>query len=186
MAVIGRALGVFLGPLLAALALATPAKASQAKCLFEIGDAHYIGSICEFTHTDHKGSFRIAAADRSGIEAEVRVTAPGQGVASWTNPHMQIHQKSLGEVQQAGACWGDGASYVCAWGLDQDVYLGPLNGRKMFISYGERGGMDDEIESATGLDTSHAVIHTKPSRRAAAYYCIGQHSYSKTCIEQAY
>jgi hypothetical protein len=36
------------------------------------------------------------------------------------------------------------------------------------------------------LDTSHAVIHTKPSRRAALYYTIGQHDYSKTAAEETY
>jgi hypothetical protein len=180
-----RALGLFLGPLLAALVFAAPAKAGRAKCLFEIGEAHYIGSVCEFTRTDDKGSFRIADTGRSDIEAEVRITAAGKGVASWTNPHTPIRKQSLGEVQQAGACWSDGEFYICAWAIDQDVYLGPIQ-RKMFVSYGERAGMDDEVESATGLDTSHAVIHTKPSRRAAAYYCVGQHGYSKTCIEEAY
>jgi hypothetical protein len=154
--------------------------------LFEIGDAHHVGSVCEFTHTDDKGSFRIADKGGSDIEAEVRVTAAGQGVASWTNPHTRIRKQSLGEVQQTGACWSDGETYICAWALDQDVYLGPIRGREMFVAYGGRSGMDDEIESATGLDTSHAVIHTKPSRRAGAYYCIGQLGHSKTCIEEAY
>jgi hypothetical protein len=181
-----RALGVFLGAVLATLALAVPAKAGRAKCLFEIGDAHYIGSVCEFMRTDDKGSFRIADTGGSDIEVEVRVTVAGKGVANWTNPQARIHRQSLGEVQQAGACWSDGESHICAWTLDQDVNLTPIHGRKTFVSYGERSGMDDEIESATGLDTSHAIIHTKPSRRAAAYYCIGQHDYSKTCIEEAY
>jgi len=181
-----RVLALFLGALLAALPLAAPAKARQAKCLLEIGDVHYIGSVCEFTHTDDKGSFRIADTGRSNIEAEVRVAAAGKGVASWTNPHAPISKQSLGEVQQAGACWSDGESYICAWALDEDVYLGPIQGRSMFVSYGERAGMDDEVESATGLDTSHAIIHTKPSRRAAAYYCVGQFGYSKTCIEERY
>lgn len=181
-----RALGLFLSPFFVTFALAAPAWAAQAKCLFETGGAHYIGSLCEFTHTDHNGSFRIVDTGRSGIEAEVHVTSAGQGVASWTNPHMQVHQKSLGEVQQAGACWSDGESYVCAWGLDQDVYLGSLNGRKMLVAYGERQGMDDEIESATGLDTSRAVIHTKPSRRSTTYYCGGPVGHSKTCPEETY
>jgi hypothetical protein len=170
---------------LAMLALPMPAKAKQAKCLFEVGDAHYIGSVCEFTHTDNKGSFRITNPNGSGIEAEVRVTAPGEGVASWTNPRTQIRRQSLGEVQQASACWSDGSTYICAWSLDQDVYLGARD-KKLFVAYGERDGMEDEIESATGLDTSHAVIHTKPSRRAAMYYTIGQHDYSKTAAEEAY
>jgi hypothetical protein len=46
--------------------------------------------------------------------------------------------------------------------------------------------MDDEIESATGLDTSHAVIHTKPSRRSALYFSIGEGDYSKTGVELTY
>jgi hypothetical protein len=176
-----RTLALFLAP----LALAMPAKAKQAKCLFEVGDTHYIGSICEFTHTDNKGSFRIADTSGSGIEAEVRVTAPGEGAASWTDAHNQIRGKSLGEVRQAGACWSDGSTYICAWSLDQDVYLGSHD-KKLFVAYGERYGMEDEIESAIGLDTSHAVIHTKPSRRAAVYYTIGQNDYSKTAVEEAY
>jgi hypothetical protein len=171
---------------LALLALATPAGAKQAKCLFEVGDAHYIGSVCEFTHTDNKGSFRITDPNGSGVEAEVKVFSPRQGVASWTDhAHTQTRRQSLGEVQQAGACWSDGGTYVCAWALDQDVYLGPHD-KKLFVAYGERYGMEDEIESAIGLDTSHAVIHTKPSRRAAVYYTIGQHDYSKTAAEEAY
>ena len=181
-----KVLGVFLGPILVAIAFAGPAQAGRAKCLFEIGDAHHIGSVCEFTRTDDKGSFRISDAGHSDIEAEVKVTATGKGTASWTNPHARIRKQPLGEVQQAGACWSDGAFYICAWALDQDVYLGPMNKRESFVSYGERAGMDDEIESTTGLDTSRAVIHTKPSRRAAAYYCVGQHGYEKTCIEEAY
>lgn len=171
--------------LLAPLALAMPANAKQAKCLFEVGDAHYIGSVCEFTHTDNKGSFRITDTREPGIEVDVSVTAPGQGVASWTDAHNQIREKSLGEVKQAGACWSDGNTYVCAWSLDQDVYLGPHD-KKLFVAYGERYGMEDEIESAAGLDTSHAVIHTKPSRRAAMYYTIGQRDYAKTAAEEVY
>jgi hypothetical protein len=171
---------------LALLALATPVWAKQAKCLFEVGDAHHIGSVCEFTHTDNKGSFRITDPNGSGIEAEVKVTSPGQGVASWTDhTHTQIRRQSLGEVRQAGACWSDGSTYVCAWSLDQDIYLGPHD-NKLFVAYGERYGMEDEIESAAGLDTNHAVIHTKPSRRAAVYYTVGQHDYSKTAVEEAY
>ncbi len=181
-----RALGFALGALLAALALATPARAARAKCLLEIGEAHYIGSVCEFTRIDHDGSFRIVDTGGSQTEAEVKVTAAGKGVASWTNPRTQIRQQSLGEVQQSGACWSDGASYICAWALDQDVFLGPVGGRTMFVPYGERAGMDDEIETAAGLDTDHAVIHTKPSRRAAAYYCGGPFNHEKTCMDAAY
>jgi hypothetical protein len=177
--------GLLLGPFLTALTLAAPANASPAKCLFEIGNAHYIGSVCEFAYTDGKGSFRIADAGGSNIAAEVTVTAPGKGVASWASSHTPARKQPLGEVEQAGACWSDGESYICAWALEQDVYLGPLQ-RKLFVSYGERGGMDDEIESATGLDTSHAMIHTKPSRRAAAYYCGGQLGHTKTCLEEVY
>jgi hypothetical protein len=182
-----KALCRFLLLLPAAFAAVAPANARSAKCLFEVGDVHYIGSVCEFTPVDGKGSFRIADTGKSHIEAEVTITGAGKGLASWTNPQTQVRQESLGEVQQAGACWSnDEAAYICAWTLDQDVYLGPFRERKMFVSYGERWGMDDEIETATGLDTSHAVIHTKPSRRAATYYCIGQHSYSRKCIEEAY
>jgi hypothetical protein len=65
--------------ILAAQAFATPAKARQAKCLFEVGDKHYIGSICEFTPIDNKGSFRISDKGVSGIEAEVKVGSPGEG-----------------------------------------------------------------------------------------------------------
>jgi hypothetical protein len=172
-------------PLLAAPALAAPEKARQAKCLFEVEDKHYIGLICEFTPIDNKGSFRITDTGGSGIEAEVRVTGPGQGVASWTNLQAQIRKKPLGEVQEAGGCWSDGSTYVCAWSLDQDIYLGPRD-KKLFVAYGERDGMEDEIESAVGLDTSHALIHTKPSRRAALYYTIGQHDYSKAGAEEVY
>lgn len=64
-------------------------------------------------------------------------------------------------------------------------YLGPYD-KKLFVAYGERYGMDDEIESATGLDTDHAVLRTKPSRRAAIYYTIGQHDYAKGTAEQTY
>jgi hypothetical protein len=184
--VTAKALGPFLGALLASFFLVAPANSRPAKCLFEIGDTHYIGSVCEFTRTDDRGSFRIVDIGRSGIEAEVRVAAVGKGLANWTNPHTQIRKRALGDVQQAGACWSNGEAYICAWTLDQDVYLGPLRGREMLVSYGERWGMDDEIESATELDTSHAVIHMKPSRRSAAYLCVGQRDYSKTCIEEAY
>src|SRR5580692_3710046 len=180
-----RTLLLFFCLLLAAQAFATPAKAKQAKCLFEVKDKHYIGSVCEFTHIDNKGSFRITDTNGSGIEAEVNVTGPGEGAASWTNPHMQIRKGPLGEVQQAGGCWSDGSTYVCAWSLDQDIYLGSHD-KTLFVAYGERYGMEDEIESAVGLDTSHAVIHTVPSRRAALYYTIGQHDYSKTAAEEAY
>ena len=186
LAAASKVLGLFLGPIFATLVLAAPALAARAKCLFEIGDAHHIGSVCEFTRTDDKGSFRLTDTGHSDIEAEVKVTATGKGMASWTNPHARIRKQLLGEVQQAGACWSDGKFYICAWALDQDVYLGPMNKREMFVSYGERAGMDDEIQSADGLDTSRAVIHTKPSRRAAAYYCVGQHGYEKTSIEEAY
>jgi hypothetical protein len=172
-------------PLLAAHVFATPAKARQAKCLFEVEDKHYIGSVCEFTPIDNKGSFRISDTSGSGIETEVKVSAPGKGVASWTDPHAQIRKKPLGDVQQAGRCWSDGSTYVCAWSLDQDIYLGPHD-KKLFVAYGERYGMEDEIESAVGLDTSHAVIRTKPSRRAALYYTIGQRDYSKTAAEEVY
>jgi hypothetical protein len=180
-----RMLVLLLSSLLTAYALATPARARQAKCLFEVGDKHYIGSVCEFTPTDKKGTFRIADSSGSGVEAEVKVVGPGQGIASWTDPHTQVRKKSLGDVQQAGGCWSDGNTFVCAWSLDQDIYLGPHD-KKLFVAYGERYGMEDEIESAVGLDTSHAVIRTKPSRRAALYYTIGQHDYSKTAAEEAY
>ncbi|WFU70595.1 hypothetical protein [Bradyrhizobium sp. CB2312] len=169
-------------------AFATPAKARQAKCLFEIDGAHYIGSPCEFTPIDKKGSFRIANTSGSGIEAEVKVTAPHEGIASWTGPHKTPRDWPLGKLRQAAGCWSDRTTYVCAWSLDQDIYLGPRD-KKLFVAYGERDGMDDEIESAVGLDTSHAVIHTKPSRRAALYYTIGQtmgESYSQTAAEEAY
>ena len=171
--------------LLVAHAFATPAKARQAKCLFEVEDKHYIGSQCEFTPIDNRGSFRIGHTSGSGIEAEVKVTAPGEGVASWTYPHTQIRKKLLGDVRQAGGCWSDGSTYVCAWSLEQDIYLGPHD-KKLFVAYGERNGMEDEIESAIGLDTSHAVIRTKPSRRAALYYTIGRHDYSKAAADEAY
>ena len=172
--------------LLATLALAAPARAKQAKCLFEVRDTHYIGSVCEFTHTDTKGSFRITDLSGSGIEAEVKVTSPGHGIASWTDhPHAQSRRQTLGEVQQASACWSDGDIYVCAWSLDQDVYLGPHD-NKLFVAYGERYGMEDEIESAIGLDTSRAVIRTKASRRAAAYYTASQHDYDKSAAEEAF
>ena len=180
-----RTLILFFSPVLAAHAFAAHAKARQAKCLFEVDDKHYIGSVCEFTPVDNKGSFRITDTSGSGIEAEVKVTAPGEGTASWTEARTQIHKKPLGEVQQAGGCWSDGSAYICAWSLDQDIYLGPHD-KKRFVAYGERYGMEDEIESAVGLDTSQAVIHTKPSRRAALYYTIGQHDYSKTAAEEAY
>jgi len=170
--------------LLAAHASATPAKAKQAKCLFEVQDTHYIGSVCEFTRIDSKGSFRISGTRGSGIQAEVKVTAPGQGIASWTDD-AGIHKAQLGDVQEAGGCWSDASTYVCAWSLDQDIYLGPHD-KKLFVAYGERYGMEDEIESAVGLNTSHAVIHTKPSRRAALYYTIGQNDYSEGGVEQAY
>ena len=175
---------LLLCPLLAAHALATPAKARQAKCLLEVEDKHYLGSVCEFTRIDNKGSFRITDTSGSGIEAEVKVIGPGQGVASWTDD-AQIHKEPLGDVQEAGGCWSDGSTYVCAWSFDQNIYLGPHD-KNLFVAYGERYGMEDEIESAVGLDTSHAVIHTKPSRRAALYYTIGQHDYSKTAAEEAY
>jgi hypothetical protein len=171
-------------PLLAAHALATPAEARQAKCLLEVEEKQYIGSVCEFTRIDNKGSFRITDTKTPGIQAEVKVTGPGQGVASWTDD-AQLHKEQIGDVQEAGGCWSDGSTYVCAWSLDQDIYLGPYD-KKLFVAYGERYGMADEIESAVGLDTSHAVIHTKPSRRAALYYTIGQRDYSKTAAEEAY
>jgi hypothetical protein len=167
--------------LLAAHASARPEKAKQAKCLLEVQDTHYIGSVCEFTAIDKKGSFRISDTSGSGIAAEVKVTASGEGIASWTEPHLQIRNAPLGEVREAGGCWSDGSSYICAWSLDHDIYLGPYD-KKRFVAYGERGGMDDEIESAVGLDTSHAVIHTKPSRRAAVYL----QDYSKGGAEHAY
>jgi hypothetical protein len=168
------------------LVLAMPAQAKQAKCLFEVNDVHYVGAVCEFTSTNKNGSFHIADTTGAGIEAEVTVTAPGKGEASWMDLHGKTPKRtSLGEVQQAGACWSDGSIYVCAWSLDQDIYLGPRD-RNLFVSYGERDGMEDEIESSVGLDTSHAVIHTKPSRRAAFYYTIGQHDYSKTAAEEVY
>jgi hypothetical protein len=184
-----KAFGLFLAPLLAALNLATPATAGPAKCLLEIGDKHYIGSVCEFTRIDDKGSFRIAEASRQGIEAEVTVTSEGKGVATWTDPRERGPKQSLGEVRQVGGCWSDAGSsetYICAWALDQDIYLGPIRRRGTFVAYGERWGMDDEIESATGLDTSHAVIHTKPSVRAAVYNCSGQADYSKNCVADVY
>jgi hypothetical protein len=172
-----RVLSLFLGLFFLTLAPAMPAEAKQAKCLFEVNNAHYIGSVCDFTRTDNEGSFRITDTN-TGIEAEVKVIAPGKGAASWTNLNTKIPGKSLGDVKQAGACWSDGSTYVCAWSLDEDIYLGPYD-KKLFVAYGERYGMDDEIESAVGLDTSHAVIRTKPSRRAALYYAIGQNDYAK-------
>ncbi|WP_145927936.1 hypothetical protein [Bradyrhizobium neotropicale] len=60
--------------------------------MLEIGEAHYIGSVCEFTRTDDKGSSRIADAGHSGIEAEVKVTGAGQGIASWTDPRSKTRQ----------------------------------------------------------------------------------------------
>jgi hypothetical protein len=171
--------------LLTALPPASPATAREAKCLFEVRQEHYIGSLCEFTPTDNRGSFRIVDASGSGVEVEVKVTAPGEGIVSWTNPPAQIRRKPLGDVRQAGGCWSDGSIYVCAWSRGQDIYLGPHD-QKLFVAYGERYGMEDEIESAVGLDTSHAVIHTKPSRRAALYYTIGQRDYSKSAADEAY
>lgn len=182
-----RALLLFLAALLTAPAFAAPGKARPAKCLFEIGDAHYIGSVCAFTPTDDKGSFRIAAASHADVSAEVTVTGAGRGVASWRHSLTRAGMQSIGEVQQTGACWSDGGeALICAWTPDQDVYLGPLHGWQAFVAYGQRWGMDDEIESATGLDTDHAVIHTKSSRRAAVHYCVGQIGHSKRCIEEEY
>jgi len=74
---------ILLFSIVAVYAFATPAKAKQAKCLLEIGEAHYIGSLCEFTPLDKRGSFRIADS-RLGIEAEVKVTAPHEGIRKQT------------------------------------------------------------------------------------------------------
>lgn len=182
--VMTRASSLFLAALL--VTVAASAEARPAKCLFEIGDTHHIGAVCEFTRTDDKGSFRIADTGHSGISAEVKVTGAGQGVASWTNPRARKRDQAIGEVKQTGACWSDGEARICAWTSSQDVYLGPTQGRKMFVAYGQRPGMDDEVENATGLDTARAVIRSKASRRAAADYCLSQSGNAQTCIEDTY
>ena len=155
----------------AANALTMPAQARQAKCLFEIDGVHYIGSVCEFTPIDKKGSFRIADTSGSGIEAEVKVTAPHEGIASWKDTHKTPSDRYIGDVGQAAGCWSDRSTYICAWSLDQDIYLGPRD-KTLFVAYGERNGMDDEIESAVGIDTGHArhSNETKPTRCSILYH----------------
>jgi len=165
------------------------AEAKPAKCLFEIGEKHLIGAVCKFTVLDALGSLRIGKAPGNDAEADVKIAGPGVGVASWSDGRTGNGRRGIGDVHQIGPCWtgeneaGDEA-YICAWSPDQDVYLGPIGKGEMFVSFGERFGMDDEVASSSGLDTRHATIVTKASRRKTAYLCGSNHDFRKTCMEE--
>lgn len=158
----------------------------DAKCLLEVKGVHYIGDVCKFVSLDNQGSFRISDK-RSGLTAQVNATQKDQGRASWNGPLGQGSGTSLCTVDRTAACWaGENNLLICAWSMDQDVYLGPTPSEpdsSSIIYWGYRVGMFDNIASRKGIDTRYAQIVTSPSRDGVVIFCrTYAQDYSNKCI----
>jgi hypothetical protein len=72
--------------------------------------------------------------------------------------------------------------------MPSDVYLGPSPpdpDPSNTIFWGSRAGMYDKIAVREGIDSSHALIKTAPSREDVIQFCREYDSdYSNKCIEQ--
>ncbi len=158
-----------------------------AKCLLEVNKVHYLGGICSFTVIDDRGSFRIKDLQDLGLVVQVISTDKDEGAASWNGPiGGNIPAQDLGKVYRVQACWQNDSATICAWNPEEQVSLEstpPDPKPNTAIKFGIRDGMYEDIVSEEDLNTSHAVIKTAPSRKAAIVYCRSRNDYTVKCIE---
>jgi hypothetical protein len=172
------------------------AQSRPAQCLLEVKGVHYIGGPCSFTPLDPRGSFRITDVQGLNLVAQVNVSNKDEGKASWNGPlGGKDSAKPIGDASRSGGCWtlsdSDSDDYndsrICAWGLNDRIYLGPSPGKPdpaSTIYYGSRVGMYDDIVSRRGLDTRNAEIKAGPSKEGAVKFCREySRDYSQKCVE---
>ncbi|MCW2282362.1 hypothetical protein M2323_000131 [Rhodoblastus acidophilus] len=171
------------------------AQSRPALCLLEVQGVHYIGGACSFAPLEKSGSFRITDA-QGRVMAQVNVGKKDEGKAFWTGPQGgEVASVKLGDADRSGGCWLVTAadpdakdSVICAWGPGEKVYVGPSPADpdpKSTLFYGARVGMYDEIAAREGLDTSHALVKTRPSHDGAVQFCREYaHDYSQKCIAE--
>ncbi len=184
---------------LSGLVVATGAKAEtrQAQCLLEVKGVHYIGAFCTYISLDRRGSFRIVDAQGLNLIAQINVGKKDEGRAVWNGPLGGSGAGvDLGDAYRNGGCWtvsdSNSDQYndsrICAWGLRDNVYLGPSPKEpdaNSVIYYGSRVGMYDDIASRNGIDTASAAIVARPSRDGAVQFCREYASdYSLKCINE--
>ena len=171
-------------------------KARPAQCLLEVKGVHYMGGPCDFTPLDEKGSFRIKAVQGLKLMAQVNVAKKDEGRADWNGPLGGSNSTTdLGAAFGSHGCWTASGgnsdkqedSLICAWGLGEDVYLGPSPNEqpdpKSTIYYGNKVGMYVDIVSRKETDSASATLVTKPSKGAAVQYCRKyKYDYSSKCI----
>lgn len=181
---------------LVAISCSALAETRPAQCLLEVDGVHYLGGACSFIALDKLGSFRITDAQGLFLIAQVNASKKDEGRAVWNGPlGGSAPAKDLGEAYRTGGCWTasvpnqKGAdSLICAWSMDEKVYVGPSpkTPRSFDVLYvGSRVGMYDDIVSREGLDTANAVVLTKPSREGAVTFCREySRDYSIKCINE--
>ena len=178
---------------------AAMAETRQAKCLLEVKGVHYIGGPCLFTPLDQQGSFRITDVQDLKLTAQVNVSKKDQGYALWNGPSVSKESKTvLGDVYRSGGCWilsgaPDSNRYndalICAWDENGKFYLGASPQEPpthSIVYYGSRIGMFYDVTSRHNLDSSDAIVITKPSKDGAVIFCRDYgRDFSLKCIDDA-
>jgi hypothetical protein len=172
------------------------AQSRPAQCLLEVKGVHYLGGPCVFTSLDRLGSFRITDVQGLNLIAQINASKKDEGKAVWNGPLGGTGPgKVLGDAYRSGGCWtlndSDGNEYndsrICAWGLNERIYLGPSPKTpppSTIVYSGSRVGMYDEIVSRQGLDSASAQITTKASRDGAVTFCREySRDYSVKCLD---
>lgn len=189
----------FFGFCAAAIAFAPQhagAQSRPAQCLLEVKGVHYFGGPCVFTPLDKSGSFRIADAQGGRFAAQINVSGKDEGKALWTGPGGTGEPVvELGQAFRATGCWklddADGDKYnesrICAWGVDEKLWLGPSPkdpSPASTVFYGSRVGMYDDIASRQGADTADSRVTATASRDGAVTFCREySDDYTAKCIE---
>jgi hypothetical protein len=188
LATVGVSATVLLPLMPVAATQSQPSQVRDVKCLLEIKGVRYVRDICKFVKIDNQGSFSLSETRGLGLIAQINITQKDQGQASWNGPSGKDARTSLGTVYRTESCWsgGDNNVLICAWSMDQDVYLGPTPpdpDPSTTIYYGSRVGMFHDIASKKGIDTSNAQLNTTPSRAGAIIFCRNyEMNYSSKCI----
>jgi len=164
------------------------ASSRTAKCLLEVNGVHYIGGLCQFTTIDNKGSFRFLDSQNLGLVTQVIYTKKDEGVASWNEPlGGNSPGQDLGTVYNEQGCWEGDSIRICAWNLDEQVSLErtpPEPSPDDVVYSGSPVGMYEDIIAKDGLNSSHAIIKTVPSRKGSITFCREySKDYSIKCIE---
>lgn len=173
------------------------AQTRPAQCLLEVKGVHYLGGPCKFTALDKLGSLRITDIQGLNLIAQINVQVKDEGTAIWNGPlGGNANGQVLGKAYRQDACWfvSDSASdayedsRICAWSMNQRVYVGPSPpqpANHQILYYGGRVGMYFDIVARNGIGTTQARIITRPSRAGAITLCREYaRDYSMKCIEE--